>query len=85
MSAFEKEDAFAARNRPIINAHYMEKLGLGVSAEKLGEGVLARFLDELDKPMPDDERILWPDNDKFSQILQDVLNRLHKPISIAIC
>jgi uncharacterized protein (TIGR00661 family) len=66
----------------IINAHYIEKLGLGISAEKLNEAVLARFLDELDKPPPDDERIIWPDNDKFFGILQEVLSKLDKPISI---
>jgi len=74
----------AGQYEQIINAHYIEKLGLGVTAEKLDEKVLARFLDELDKPMPDDERILWPDNDRFFEILQEVLNRLHKPISIAL-
>jgi uncharacterized protein (TIGR00661 family) len=68
----------------IINAHYIEKLGLGVSAEKLDEEVLARFLEQLDKPMPSDERILWPDNDKYFRILQDVLNNLEKPISIGL-
>jgi len=68
----------------IINAHYIQKLGLGISAEKLDEAVLARFLDELDKPVPDDKRIIWPDNDRFFEILQEVLNKLHKPISIAL-
>jgi len=74
----------AGQYEQIINAHYVQKLGLGISAEKLNEAVLARFLDELDKPMPDDERIIWPDNDKFFRILQEVLNRLHRPISIAL-
>jgi len=74
----------AGQYEQIINAHYIEKLGLGISAEKLDEAVLTRFLDELDKPMPDDERIIWPDNDKFFEILQEVLNRLHKPINIAL-
>ena len=36
----------------------------------------------LEKPLPDDDRIIWPDNDKFFQILRDLLNRLDKPISI---
>jgi len=74
----------AGQYEQIINAHYIQKLGLGISAEKLDEAVLARFLDELDKPMPDDERIIWPDNNKFFEILQEVLNRLHNPISIAL-
>lgn len=74
----------AGQYEQIINAHYIQKLGLGIRAEKLDETVLAQFLDGLDKPIPDDERILWPDNNKFFQILQGVLNRLHKSISIAL-
>lgn len=68
----------------IINTHYVQKLGLGISAESLDEAVLARFLEELDKPMPNDERIIWPNNDRFFQILQEVLNRLDCPIGIAL-
>ena len=74
----------AGQYEQIINAHYIEKLGLGLLAERIDETILARFLDELDKPMPSDERIIWPDNDKFFQILQDVLNKLDNPISIAV-
>ena len=74
----------AGQYEQIINAHYAQKLGLGISADNLDKAVLARFLNELDKPMPSDERIIWPNNDRFFQILQDVLNRLHKPISIAL-
>jgi len=74
----------AGQYEQIINAHYVQKLGLGISAEKLDETIIARFLDELDKPMPDDERIIWPDNDRFFQILQEVLNKLHTPISVAL-
>jgi len=72
----------AGQYEQIINAYYVQKLGLGISAEKLDEAVLARFLDELDKPMPSDEGIVWPDNDRFFRILQEVLNKLHNPISI---
>jgi uncharacterized protein (TIGR00661 family) len=74
----------AGQYEQIINAHYVQKLGLGISAGKLDEPVLARFLDELGKPMPTDERIIWPDNDRFFQILRQVLNKLDNPISIAI-
>jgi len=74
----------AGQYEQIINAYYIQKLGLGLSSEKLDEPVLAKFLDELDKPMPGDERIIWPDNDKFFKILQDVLNKLHKPIGIGL-
>lgn len=66
----------------IINAHYIQKLGLGISAQKVNEPALAHFLKELDKPMPDDEQILWPDNEKFFRVLQEALNKLHRPVDI---
>lgn len=72
----------AGQYEQIINAHYVQKLGLGLSAEELDERILATFLDELDKPMPTDERIIWPDNNKFFQILQRELSKL--PTSICI-
>ncbi len=74
----------AGQYEQIINAHYIQKLGLGISAETLDETIIAQFFEELDKPLPDDERIIWPDNNKFFRILQDVLNKLDRPISIAL-
>jgi uncharacterized protein (TIGR00661 family) len=68
----------------IINARYIQKLGLGVSADKLDEAAVARFLDEIDKPMPSDERILWPDNERFFRLLQEVLGKLDKSITISL-
>lgn len=73
----------AGQYEQIINGHYIEKLGLGLSAEKLDERVLGRFLDQLDAPMPDDERILWPDNERFFETLQETFNKLRRPISIS--
>ena len=64
----------AGQYEQIINAHYIPRLGLGISADELDDAVLAEFLDELDKPMPDDER--------FFRILQQELNKLNTPISI---
>ncbi|MHC4558124.1 MAG: glycosyltransferase family protein, partial [Planctomycetota bacterium] len=72
----------AGQYEQIINAHYIQKLGLGISAERLDETILAQFLEELDKPVSDDKRILWPDNDKFFEILQRELNKLDTPVSI---
>ncbi|NOR66367.1 MAG: hypothetical protein GQ528_03315 [Woeseiaceae bacterium] len=68
----------------LINARYIQERGLGISAEKLDEGTIARFLDELDKPVPRDERIIWPDNDRFFDILQAELNRLDTPVSLEL-
>ncbi len=72
----------AGQYEQIINGHYIEKLGLGLSAEKLDEQVLGRFLGQLEEPLPSDERIIWPDNRRFFEILQETLKRLEKPISI---
>lgn len=66
----------------MLNAYYIEKLGLGISAQQLHEQVVDRFLAEADKPMPTNKKILWPDNDKFFEILQNQLNKLSEPISI---
>jgi len=68
----------------IMNARYAEKLGLGVSAPQVEESVVARFLDRLGAPMPQDDRILWPDNERFLETLRGVLSRLDLPVSIAI-
>lgn len=74
----------AGQYEQIINAHYAERLGLGVSAPWLDEAVLARFLEQIDGPMPQDDRILWPDNQKFFEMLQGILSRLDTPISISV-
>jgi uncharacterized protein (TIGR00661 family) len=66
----------------IINAHYIEKLGLGVSTDELTESDVGRFLELVDKPMPDNKDILWPDNEGFFEVLQEQLNKLPVPIKI---
>jgi len=66
----------------IINAHYVQLLGLGLSRNELNEQSLSEFLAETEKPMPDDERILWPSNERFFEVLQERLNQLSKPIKI---
>jgi uncharacterized protein (TIGR00661 family) len=71
----------AGQYEQIINSQYIEKLGLGLSARRLDKDVLSCFLSRLDKPLPDDERIIWPDNEKFFQTFQGVLNKLDKPIN----
>jgi len=68
----------------ILNAHYFDKLGLGIAARRLNEAVLERFLQQLDEPVSQDERILWPDNERFFETLERALGRLQTPVSIAI-
>ncbi|MBN2136530.1 MAG: hypothetical protein JW720_01865 [Sedimentisphaerales bacterium] len=74
----------AGQYEQIINAHYVEKLGLGVAAKELDTAAVGRFLDEIQKPMPDDERILWPDNEEFFKILQSRLNKLQPAVDISL-
>lgn len=66
----------------IINAQYVEKLGLGISAERLSKADIRRFLSSLDKPMGDNEQILWPDNEKFFQILQQTFESMNLSIKV---
>ncbi len=72
----------AGQYEQLINARYVEKLGLGVASKRLNAVVLARFLERLDDPTSQDERILWPDNEKFFETLQAVLGRLEHPVSL---
>jgi len=67
----------------ITNAHYVEKLDLGMSVNELTRENVNQFLEMVDKPMPDNEQILWPDNKKFFEKLQGVLNKLPVPINIS--
>ena len=68
----------------LTNAHYVERLGLGVWSKGLDEAVLSRFLERLDEPMPQDSRILWPDNRRFFEILRGVLAGFETPASVTI-
>ncbi|MHC4518594.1 MAG: hypothetical protein ACYTAS_08405, partial [Planctomycetota bacterium] len=63
---------------------YFEKLGLGTAAKRLNEAVLDRFLQRIDGPVSQDDRILWPDNERFFETLEAALNSLETPISIAV-
>ena len=74
----------AGQYEQIVNAHYFEKFGLGIAARRLNETVLKRFLQQVDEPVSQDERILWPDNERFFETLERALGRLRTPISIAV-
>ncbi len=70
----------AGQYEQIINGFYLEELGLGICAKKLTEDSLERFVTEAEKPISKDKRILWPDNNKFFEILQSTLAKLSIPI-----
>jgi UDP-N-acetylglucosamine:LPS N-acetylglucosamine transferase len=74
----------AGQYEQVINARYVEKLGLGVWSKQVDESTVSRFLDRIAEPMPRDGRILWPDNEKFLETLQGVLSRLDTPVRIRI-
>ncbi|MBN2131544.1 MAG: hypothetical protein JW741_18740 [Sedimentisphaerales bacterium] len=74
----------AGQYEQIINAHYAQKLGLGLWSKRLDEAALSRFLQQVDEPLPHDDRILWPDNDRFFESLQAVLSGLDNAVSIAV-
>jgi uncharacterized protein (TIGR00661 family) len=74
----------AGQYEQAINAQRVEQLGLGIRSKQVDSATLSRFLDRIDGPMPQDDRILWPDNEKFLETLQTVLTRLDTPVPITI-
>lgn len=58
----------------MVNAHYVQKLGLGLFRRQLDAGVLAEHLAQVDQPMPDHPDVLWPDNDRFFKILSRTIH-----------
>ncbi len=67
-----------------INAQYVNSLGLGMAARRLDDATLGRFLHGLDEPIPQDDRILWPDNQGFFAVLEGAMGCLANPVSIAL-
>ncbi|MCU0913673.1 MAG: hypothetical protein MUC88_03810 [Planctomycetes bacterium] len=67
-----------------VNARYIEALGLGLWSKRMDAAIVARFLEGLAEPLPQDERILWPDNERFFAILQSVLAKLDTRVQITI-
>lgn len=49
----------------MIYGRYVEGLGLELSRYNFDPNALNEFLISLDKPIENDERILWPDNAAF--------------------
>jgi uncharacterized protein (TIGR00661 family) len=74
----------AGQYEQIINAHYIEKLQLGVCSDKLDAPTISRFIEKTSSPMSNHPDILWPDNDAFFRLLQSELNKLDTPMSIDI-
>jgi len=72
----------AAHFEQALNAHYIQRLGLGLSARSLNEQNVSTFLDSLEKACPDSPDILHPDNDRFFQILNQTATGLGLPLGL---
>jgi uncharacterized protein (TIGR00661 family) len=60
----------------MINADYVEALGLGVKSWQLDEHSLVRLIMETEKPVSNDRRILWPNNERFFVMLEELFQKL---------
>jgi len=57
----------------MVNAHYVQKLGLGLFPKQLDADALAQFLPLTDHPMPTRPDILCPDNRRFFELLNQTI------------
>lgn len=60
----------------MLNAHYVERLGIGLNTNALTTESLGSFLDYLDEPRALSPEILYPDNDLCLALIERVLRRL---------
>jgi len=72
----------AGQYEQIINGRYIEKLGLGVASQQLDAESMRKFLGVIDEPLPEDDRIIWPDNEGFFRLLGGLLGGLENPVAI---
>lgn len=63
----------------MVNAHYVQKLGLGLASKQLDAGVLTEYLALADTPMPDHADILWPDNGGLFNVLDQIVDQVLAP------
>jgi uncharacterized protein (TIGR00661 family) len=66
----------------MVNADYVEMLGLGVKSRQLDEQAMTRLILETEKPVSNDRRILWPDNEKFFAMLEGLFRKLGMNIRV---
>jgi uncharacterized protein (TIGR00661 family) len=60
----------------MVNARYIEKLGLGRCTNQLDQNTLSSFLAHLDEPVSYCGEVLWPDNERFFEILQTTISQV---------
>ncbi len=66
----------------MINSHYIEKLGLGIWSRRLDVASLGRFLENGRSLDVQEDMVLRPDNDRFFDILNDVLAKINPAITL---
>jgi len=66
----------------MVNANYVESLGLGVKSWQLDEHAMERLIMETEKPVSNDRRILWPDNERFFAMIEKRLAELGMSIRV---
>jgi uncharacterized protein (TIGR00661 family) len=67
----------------MVNSRYVEQLGLGISRNIFNPKTLDEFLSSVDNPLGNDERILWPDNKAFFEILHNTLSKISLEANIS--
>ncbi|HSV27013.1 MAG TPA: glycosyltransferase family protein [Sedimentisphaerales bacterium] len=60
----------------LLNADYVESLGLGSRSRQIDEQAISRLIMETEKPVSNDRRILWPDNEKVFVMLDALFQKL---------
>jgi uncharacterized protein (TIGR00661 family) len=68
----------------IVNAAYAQRLGFARYPQRLDDQPLRLFLNDTEKEFPNDERILWPDNEGFFRLLNHTLNESLNPAGITL-
>jgi uncharacterized protein (TIGR00661 family) len=66
----------------MVNADHVEMLGLGVKSWQLDEHAMVRLIMETEKPVSNDRRILWPDNEKFFTMLEGLFRKIGMDIRV---
>jgi len=66
----------AGQYEQMINASYAQKLGLALSTNQPTAGVLEKWINFLDKPLANNEDILWPNNKRSLRQLDKTIQSI---------
>ena len=60
----------------VVNAHYAEKLGLGLHRRRLDKATLGEFIETLGEPVGDHPDLIRPDNNAFLHLFEQRLSQV---------